>query len=294
MVYDYVLVLRFDSAGIFSKYWIGEEGSKISASKDDRILYYKSRNRRVPSQWIEQQVGTIYYGFIANVIRVLCGARPISRYRPTCVISYGNFEEIAKRSLVRIDNATYVNSKGEAGYITEQMTTRKCLEDSWSSAYPSWVRFKYLLPDELYSELVCIANDICQGNAEEMLFDTVADILYKSKDIRVAALAIKASNSKCEPLAKLLTGSKVHSLHQAGYQGLGPYLKTLVLKGVSKVVRLEGSICIPVFAEELELFRGGSGVATIFDGGAVRIDRVYDLKNTTLEMVTAGHTQAQQ
>jgi hypothetical protein len=82
-------------------------------------------------------------------------------------------------------------------------------------------------------------------------------------------------------------------LQQAGYQGLGPYLKTLVIKGVCDVVRLDGIICIPIFTKELDLFNNGNGQATIFDGGLVRIDRVCNLQNTTLDMVVAGYREAQ-
>ncbi|MCK9567593.1 hypothetical protein M0R72_01425 [Candidatus Pacearchaeota archaeon] len=292
--YDYALVLRFENAGIFPKRWKDVDGTMTSRSKDDRIFIGKSRNNRVQSQWVEQQVNTIHATFIENVIRVLCGMRPISRYRPTCVNSYGNFVAIAKRSFVHIDNATKEDKEGNVVYLTEKMTIRKCMHNSWSYAIPSWIRFKYLLPDELYVELVVVASDICGGNAEEMLFEKVANTLLKSKDARVNKLVVKARESRCEPLAKLLEGNKDNGLYQAGYQGLGPYLRTLVTKGVCDVIRLDGRICIPVFTKELGLFGNGNGCATIFDGGLVRIDRVCDLQNTTLDMVVAGYHKAQQ
>ena len=292
--YNYTLVLRFENAGIFPKFWRDEDGAMTSGSKDDRIFVGKTCNKRTQSQWVEQRTNTIHSEFIENVIRVLCGLRPISRYRPTCVSNYGNFGEIAKRSFVIIDNATREDKKGNRIYLTEKMTTRKCMYNSWSEAIPSWMRFKYLLPAELYAELVEVASNICGGNAEEMLFVTVSNTLFKSKDARVEQLVTKARESRCEPLAKLLTGDKVHSLQQAGYQGLGPYLRTLVTKGVCDVIRLDGSICIPVFTKELDLFSNGNGFATIFDGGLVRIDQVCDLQNTTLEMVVAGYNKVQQ
>ena len=125
------------------------------------------------------------------------------------------------------------------------------------------------------------------------MFDKVSDILFESKDPRVDELVKDARENKAEPLAKLLTGSKVHSLQQAGYLGLGPYLKTLVTKGVSDISRLDGSICIPLTSDELEFFRNGNGYASLFDGGLVLIKDIIDLKYTTMEMVTGEYQQVQ-
>lgn len=291
---DKVLVLRYENAGIFPKHWREKDDTFFSGSKDDRIFVGGNRFVRKQEQWIEQNIHTIHYTFIANVLRVLCGQRPITKYRFTCVEQSSLFDKLAKRAFVSVENAIYTDSKDKERYISEKMTTRKCMHDSWAMCTPSWNRFKHLLPEELYSELVFVASDICGGNAEDMLFSTVAKILYESKDPRVEQLVVMARDSRCEPLAKLLVGNPVHSLQQAGYRGLGIYLRTLVNKGVAEVVRLDGVICIPLSNTELDAFRVGSGVATIFDGGLVRIAKIYDLEETTLEMVISGYNKVQQ
>jgi hypothetical protein len=294
MAYDKVLVLRYENAGIFPKRWKETNDMLFSFSKDDRIFIGGNRSVRQQEQWIEQNIHTIHYTFIANVIRVLCGQRPITKYRFTCVESSNIFETLAQRSFVVVENATYTDKNDNKRYIVEKMTTRKCMHDSWATCTPSWNRFKYLLPEELYKELIIVASDICGGNAEEMLFSNVAKILYESNDPRIDQLVIKARENRCEPLAKLLIGNSVHSLQQAGYRGLGLYLKTLVTKGVADVVRLDGIICIPLSNTELDAFSCGSGVATIFDGGLVRIAKIYDLEETTLEMIVSGYNKVQQ
>lgn len=294
-MYNHLLVLRFENAGIFSKYWKEKDGVKQSANKDDRVLDGKKREMRTADQWIDQKTGTFHYSFIENVIRVLVGQRPVSKYRNTCVEKDESIEEIAKRSLIKIDSLTTKDKNNQDIYVKEKITTRKALDNSWSpETTPSWTRFKYLLPETLYNKLVEVANDICKTKAKDMLFDKVADILFESKDPRVDDLVKEARDNKAEPLAKLLTGSKIHSLQQAGYIGLGPYLKTLVTKGVSDISRLDGSICIPLSSDELELFRKGNGHASLFDGGLVLIKDIIDLRYTTMEMVTSEYQKVQQ
>lgn len=297
-MYSSAIILRFENAGIFPKHWKEKDGKLLSACKgmgnDDRIFDGNNKEVRTKDQWIEQSIGSFHFSFISNIIRVLEGNRPITKYRNTCVECTDNIEEIAKRTYIKIEGYRSTDKEGKERYVVETMTTRKSMENSWATAIPSWIRFKNLLPEDLYNELVLVANDICKCNAERILFDEMAKTLYESKDPRVLELINKARENKCEPLAKLLSGNKVHSLQQAGYRGLGPYLKTLVTKSVSEIIRLDGYICIPVTKSELELFRNGSGIATIFDGGVVRIDRVINLEYTTLEMITSGYQQVQQ
>lgn len=297
-MYNSAIILRFENAGIFPKNWKEKDGKLLSACKgvgnDDRIFDGNNKKVRTKEQWIEQSIGSFHFSFIANIIRVLGGNRPIAKYRNTCVECTDEIESIAKRSYIKIESYKSTDKEGKERYLVETMTTRKCMDDSWSTAIPSWVRFKNLLPNNLYNELVLVANDICKCNSERMLFDEVAKTLYESKDPRVQELIDKAIENKCKPLASLLSGNKDHHLQQAGYRGLGPYLKTLVTKNVREVIRLDGYICIPVTECELELFRKGSGIATIFDGGVVRIDKVINFKYTTLEMITSDYQQVQQ
>jgi hypothetical protein len=200
---------------------------------------------------------------------------------------------MAKRSFVKIDSFIDRKESGEELYVKEKFTIRKCLENSWAAASPSWIRFKYLLPEELYNELVTVANDICKCNAEEISFSKAADKMVASKDKRVDKLIDLAKANSCGPLVERLTGSKANSLCQAGYRRFGVFLKTLVVKSVSDISRLDGKICIPITQSELKLFENGNGTATIFDGGVVLIENVINLDYTTIEAATAGYKRVQ-
>jgi hypothetical protein len=294
MEYDNVLVLSFENAGIFNKYWKVKDGKKTSANKDDRVLTNKGRENRTSEQWIEQRIGTFTSSFIENIIRVFIGKRPVSKYRDTCVNGDDICGNIALRAMVKISSITKTDSKGVEVYILEKTTTRKCLDNSWGAATPSWTKFKYLLPEDIYNDLVSLATEKCGQPGETVLFDKVADILFNSKDQRVDVLVKKARENSCEPLAKLLTGSKIHSLHQAGYQGLGAFLRTMVSKGVSDICRLDGEIAIPLCKDEVKMFSNGSGYSSLFEGGLVFIKELINLEYATLETVMIDFTEVQQ
>lgn len=289
---DKLLVLKFENAGIFRKYWKKSKDDAsvmVSGNKDDRILSGKSRDIRKKESWIDNPIGTLHYSFVENALLVLMGKRPVPKYRSSVAVS--DAAEIAKRCMVRVESLTTKNKDGVELLLFEKMTTRKALDDSWNMATPSWERMRTLLPEELFAELVSVSRDIYGENATDSLFDDVAKKLFASGDPRVTKLVDDARVARAEPLAKLLTGSDIHSLQQAGYRGLGVYLKTLVNKGVSDIARLDGSICVPLTNEELELFSHGGGFATLLEGGMVTIDKVIDLEYTTVFAATVNYKE---
>lgn len=285
---DYLLVLKFENAGIFKKIKRlkdKNDPNSIKIFKNDRIFENKNRFERDSSKWIEPFFDTIHCSFIENVLMVLAGKRPVSKYRKSCTEKDVIIEAIAKKALVKIDTAILNTKKGDEYFQSEKITTTKCMSNSWNNATPSWIRMKYLLTEDLYKELLNLASEVCgTQNPERELFSKISDELYCSKDPRVDSFIKKISGEKCEPLVKLLTGGKVHSLQQAGYRGLGTWFKTMVTKGIADISRIDGSICIPVSKEELELFSNGNGVCTLFEGGLVSIDSVIDLEYTSKDV----------
>lgn len=294
--FDNLIILKFTNAGIFKKDWAK---NSVSRNKDDRILSdfeYKDgipsvnrgfRSYRTEKEWINQTVGTIHYSFIEQSIRVLCGMRPKSKYRFSCIESNEEINNISKRAYVKIQS--FIDKKnGKSFYVTEKTTTTKSLDNSWGNASPSWIRMKYLLPKDLYDDLVNVSRSIIGDGFENLLFDKISDILASSNDSRVDDLIKRAEQCKCKPLAHLLSGSKTHSLYQAGYNGLGAYLKTLVTRGVSDISRLDGEIYVPVTNDELKMFKNGDGTSSLFEGGLVYVNQVIDLRCENLDLIISG------
>lgn len=289
MKYDKLVILQFDNAGLFKKFW----KNGISNNKDDRVFEGKSRNIRASEQWVAMSLNTINYEFINNVLHVLFGKRPVARYRTTCARSDDKVMSIAKRSFVKINSLIYKNKKGDELFVSEKMITRKALHNSWNHCSPSWNQMEHLLSKELYNELVDVARDICKCDPLRERLINVCDKLKNSNDSRVNNIVEKAKKQEAMSLAKLIEGG-AHSLQQAGFQGLGPYLKTLVTKGVCNISRIDGLIAIPLFNSELSLFMDGDGMATIFEGGFVTINEVIDLKFTTIDLKLSDFTGAGQ
>jgi hypothetical protein len=281
----FVIDLDFQNAGIFKKSW-KENGQ--SRDKDDRILSVKSRNQRTKDEYIDSSVDTFYYHFIANCIRVLSGKRPVPLFRPSCNVQDDISVELAKRSFVKIDSMINTTKNGDRVFVFETQTTRKCLDNSWSDVHPSWLRIKKLVPEYLFEYLVEVADELCKCDSRRMLFSDVANILKESGDEGVEEIAKAAKEEVCSPLMHLMTGG-VHSLQQAGYRGLGIFLKSLVTKGVGNVARLDGSIRIPVTEDELFIFQNGTGCATLLEGGVVTISKIISLEHSTLNRLTGNY-----
>jgi hypothetical protein len=283
----YALLLNFENAGIFRKSW--KEDNK-SRSKDDRVFNRKNHDLRTQSQWDNFETNTLRANYIEGVLNVLCCKRPKSKFRDTCVEPNEQIVNLANNSLVKINSLTLKNKEEKDVYIYEKITTRKCLDNSWNVAgcSSSWTKMKYLLSEENFDKLKKTSIEILGEDCLNETFDNVSNELFKSKDLRVDDLIKMAKENKAEPLAKLLTGNKVHSLQQAGFRGLGAYLKTLVTKGVANIARIDGEILVTLTEDEVNLFKQGPGFATILEGGFVTIKELIDLKYVNFEDISSG------
>jgi hypothetical protein len=287
-MYDFLLKLNFRNAGVFNKSWTISGDSRDG---DDRIYEWNKRRDRKKSDWIEPTFESIHVSFINNVIHVLCGLRPKSKYRQTIVKQQNNITEIAQRSFVKIESLILRHPKSNKNISFETQQTIKCIPNCWNiNTTLSWLRMKYWLTNQLYEMLIVIANNYCNNNALSLPIENVIDILrLNNKNSDIQDLIKLSLKDKCTDLAHLLQNNEYkHHLQQAGYNGLGAFLKTLVTKSIAKITRIDGNIYIPLFKEELELFEHGTGYATLFDGGIVLINDIIDLSNTTLEYQIIG------
>lgn len=301
-MYNKVIVLSVVNAGIFKKYWKKSGELEISKSKDDRILdnefsvdkkgrfiIFGTRNTRTKSQHITFNPNTIHSEFIKNVITVLVGKRPVSRYRSTCVGNDSLFKDIADRSFVKVESFIDKDKDGNPIYVYEKMTTRKCLDNSWGPANISWHRVQMMATKSLYDNIYAIAKRYYEEPLN-VLFPEVAEKISTDPDI--GTLIEQAQKDRVGPIASIFK-NKAAEFERASYNGLGLFLKVLVTKGVADITRIDAKIAIPVTDEEFELFSNGSGCATIFDGGLVNIDEVIDLEYNTIDNVVSGYVKAE-
>ena len=107
------VILNVRGAGIFQDPRLSHTKDKVYDldGKQDRIKYIK-----VPG-------GRISFGHVANLLRVLCGQRPVPQIRKVGFSGDGMFEEWARK--VRVSLSTPTNKKGF--YPEETLNARKSI-----------------------------------------------------------------------------------------------------------------------------------------------------------------------
>lgn len=295
--FDYLLYLDFENAGVFKKYWKEDSknsGSLLSRNKEDRILENRARNIRSKNEWIDNDVGTIHYSFITQVLRSLCGLRPYPKYRKSALADNGiidsSIEDSAKSSYVKINNLIVNNS-----YAYEKQTVIKALDNSWETVNPTLLRIKYALGErgsDVFNKIDSLYSKI-DGTFGQKI-ETILKLSETNQDIKNSFDDIIQD---CESLNRKLVSTLLcggaNSLQQDSYQGYGVFLKSLVKKGVTSISRLDGSIIIPANQVYLDKINYGNGLASLFDGGIVTIKNIENRKNINFEHEIIGYKKVQ-
>jgi len=295
MNYKYILILKFENAGIFQKSF-KQDGT--SRSKDDRVFtdmdgeFYSpgSRKIRKSTQWINQTPGTLHHSFVEQSLRVLCGLRPFPKYRGSCVNGSQLIADMAKRSLVKTTSHFSLHDKEKKNvYVYEKMTTRKSVDNCWATPEVSWVKLSYLIPEATYNDFIIFATDLLKYTVTDKLLLDVCREISSIKDVRKDNFLNEIEDINfITPFRRLLTNDidgGVQQMGMAGYQKLGQYLKTMVVKGVSDIARIDGEISVQLTEDEMLMFNNGCGFASILEGGVVSIKELFNLEETNSELL---------
>jgi hypothetical protein len=210
---------------------------------------------------------------------------------------------LAKNSYVKID-ALVRHWEGKPDtFATETMTVRKASWNAWNQGcIVGWKRLENLLPEDLFNEFCRLVENIfgIDYYRKVTLSKVIEKIHTMKNDKRIISLCDRAVAVSCTNFKHLLLETGQPTFFQASYKKYGDSteanvcMRTLTVKGIADVSRLDGLIGVPVTAEELEMFRKGRGFATLFDGGLVTINKVVDLEYSNTGVVLNGYTQALQ
>ena len=290
-MFDKTLFLSFENAGIFKKKWTKKNVSWF----DDRIynIDYKisrkktkiigTTNKRTRHDWEEILINRLWNRHVANMLCVLAGRRPSPKFRNSIIELDSEMLNIANRAKAKVRTIYNVDKKGQHRYIYENQQLNKSVENAWDPSLPvSWYRMEKLVSPELYRDVLDflkqeLGNDSLSLEllkVIELISDKIPNNLNNRKfyeDIKERAKKEGATSG----IIYLLEGN-TKLLSQNGYRGLGSYLHGIVKKGVCKVARLDGNIAVPLKAKEVDLFRNGSGMASLLEGGLVIIDCLAD------------------
>lgn len=265
------LVVKFKNAGLF-----------INRPAQGYLLNGLERKKREDHYFFEELI-TRYQ--ISNMVHVLFGERPVPSFRKVFYKKLSYYENKALDSFLRIESYKTKNKDGKPIPVKEVMSIKKDAYNSWNpQTFVYWERLRKLLqmeksenPDEVYEHFVKVLKDTFKfKSTSEVTFNEIKKRILKLKDENP-----KIYNLKIEPLfAYLKSKGKMpvenYVLKDQVDINYNKRTVLMVIKGIDKVIRLSGTIIIPIEEKDIEKLRECSGYATLLDGGFVSIHKIVN------------------
>jgi hypothetical protein len=239
--------------------------------------------------YYEVPIGHLGVQQVANLLRVLCGQRPVPSLRKCNYTGDPLYEELAKKSRANIHSI--YNDKG---YIEEVVYTHKSNQFPQQTAKRNyildnhnigviggliyWRRLRRIINDNsLFQEIITTIQNLSKVNNVQESFhaQTAIEFLnkHKTKPI-VIELCKNLKKNHHTSLSNIILNEHIDaiSIHQ-GYHGINSYLSC---GSVEKIQRLDASLYVPVTNEQLKLFSNGTGAASFLEGGFVAIESIEE------------------
>lgn len=318
--YQYALLLSIRNAKIFHKQFYKD--SHESNDKNDRVFNENGDfNLRTENQWINQfeydKQNKCYQFkfndyFINNILRVLCGQRPISRYR-TKYHYIANFnrsidekiQEISSRTLTKFDNIPF---------LKEKSTVQKVLDNSWGNLIPTWEYIKIYLhwyhKNDLFDKFINLSCNPYTNKYDVIKNKTLYEYMQllgeslNNLDVKVFLDEIKNDKDIKSNYKKFFLDANSSKEYKdffyekngfhLGFTNASLFYKKYILKACSEAFFVNGQLIVLLKNnEEKQLFTKGIGVASIFDNGLVTIEKLLDLSKINLDVIRIGYSQCE-
>lgn len=272
------LVVKFKNAGLFP--YAGK--SFVSLDKSKKPTEPDARKRRFEHVKFTEPIAPNH---IINMIHVLFGQRPKPSFRKVSEalkhVEY--YVEKANESFLKIDSFKYKGKDGDERFVEEVMSLKKDTFDSWNpNTVVTFDRVKKLMidldKDDSYEVLNyfldCLNKTFKIKNIDSLPLDTVKQMIL---DLKVENPKLYKSN--IETLFQFLKSKQKMAFENyilLNRKDIDMNQRTalFVQKYVNKVIRLSGTIIVPVTDEDIAHLRTCSGYATILDGGLISIEKI--------------------
>jgi len=272
------MILRFQDAVLF----------RNKDTKDKRYLGPKDKGE--PKKDFPQFKEYLTYHQVSNVLHVLFNERPVPFFGACIYEKQDWLVEKAKESFIKLHVSTWATKKGDIREITEMYRTRK----------PAWnanAKIENLTWDFIEQYLSHHYDEFI-----EMLKAATKHPNPRSVDVQGVPELFRQSvyHAEKERLLEHFSDRKVgkigvyHWLRrkfeeetkepiEMAKDSIAKGLKLVLGSGIDKVVRLNGSILVPIDEEDKKILQDSSGVATILDGGLVWIERIVPGNRLSIE-----------
>jgi len=276
------LMIKFVNAGIFPE-------TRRSSDKMYDLRGVKIKRKDAPV--IEIPPGKFDWRHVSNVLHVLMGERPVPTIRKTLLKPDLAIQEAAKQARVHIETPV-----DERGYKTkEMMTARKTVKDAWQTSKIAyflggkpvqikggllyWARLERLLGTALLHDFIITVQEITgQSNVTKHLSAHRAiEILHDNYDQpQVRTFCEKCLKAKRTTFVNVINpeGNKDSITFHSDERNKLNIL--MVNSGPENIVKLSGTIFIPVNEDLISRLSKGCGTATLLEGGLAYIDGIED------------------
>ena len=270
------LIIKVESAGIY-KDPRNSHSSDFMYDDNGKTRRY-AKKKATP--YLSVSPTTFSVKHVANLLRVLCGQRPVPTLRKTSIIGDSSYEDMAKKARVHIENdlfeetVTQIKSiknswnKSEAVYFLNGKVTSK------RGGLMYWDRIKRFLGIHIYEEMISTLKII--GVLSDITGPQAIETLNQYKDHpSVKDFCQTCTDFNKKSMSDLINGIKNDS--SSVHQGTGSNLnRLLVVRGVERISKVTATIAIPISEEMINQLNGGSGVATFLEGGFAYIEDIED------------------
>lgn len=270
------LILEFKNAGFF----------KTTHNTKDFVADINGRVKRSECEFYKEPINV---NQISNMLHVLFGERPVPSLRSTVFKKIDYYYDKALNSYLKIDSYKRLNKTSNTEeYVSEAIQTKKMNIDSWStSQFSHWERIHKLLGKDLYENLLYIVKELLDKTKNDITFLDACDELSKNKNNQfLNDFYDKLKLAGRTSVANFIRGGDKTEINKRIKISDNFFVSNTVTGGIDKIVKLSGTIIVPVNNEDIKKLQSSKGFATLLDGGTVYIKKLQSSEMTRLDGFT--------
>ncbi len=275
------LLIKFTNAGIFPE----------TRRSSDKMYDLDGKTKRKDAPVMQIPVRKFDWRHVSNVLHVLMGERPAPTIRKTLLKPDLLIQEAAKKARVIID--TPYNERGYEG--VEMMTARKTVKDAWQTAKISyflggtpvqikggllyWARLERLLGEALLNDFINAVQNIT--GEKNVPHNTSAhraiELLHDNYSLPHVQLFCQKCVKAMRTALVNIIDPKANKESITFHTGVGSKLNIhMVNSGPENIIKISGTIFVPMDEGLLSRLSKGCGTATILEGGLAYIEGIEE------------------
>jgi hypothetical protein len=267
------LILNFKNAGLF----------KVDKKKPTRDYIFDiggKRERALEKTFVEPI--TVYQ--VSNMLHALFGERPKPSLRTTVYNFVPYYFEKAQNSYIKIDNYKILKQDGSEDFISETIHVKKAVFNSWNKKTNLyWAKIEKALSEkEIYDFFIETISGVLKKNVlKQSFYETMKELVPFRQDPRIQNLISYLREKQKNPVAVLFDDIK-----DSGINATKNKTAVTVNNGVEQIIKLRGTIIVPVNDNDLIKLSSSKGCATLLEGGIVYINKIDSGNRISIEGFT--------